>query len=183
MSPHPPSRRRPGWSSDDLEESRVIASKPAPKKSAAYDTPIETAADVGAGLAADPIEDRIDPAALKALVEKSLDDDKAQAVTVIDLAGKSTIADHMVIASGTSRRQVSAMADHLMERIKAAGALSPVIDGEEQGDWVLIDAGDVIVHLFRPEVREFYNLEKMWGADMPELTPGRSAAAEEPVTV
>jgi len=166
-------------SSDDLEELWVIATKPAAQKSAAYDTPKETVAEPGAGLVAD----RPDPAALKALVEKSLDDDKAQAVTVIDLAGKSTIADHMVIASGTSRRQVSAMADHLMERIKAAGSVSPVMDGEEQGDWVLIDAGDVIVHLFRPEVRDFYNLEKMWGADMPELTPSRSAAAEEALTV
>ncbi|MEQ8603660.1 MAG: ribosome silencing factor [Marivibrio sp.] len=101
----------------------------------------------------------------------------------MDLDGKSSIADHMVIASGTSRRQVSAMADHLMERIKATGSVSPVIDGEEQGDWVLIDAGDVIVHLFRPEVREFYNLEKMWGADMPELSPGRAVGVEEPLTV
>lgn len=183
MNPCPPIRRRSRRSSDDLEETRVIATKPAPKKSAAYDAPLETAADAGAGLAAEPVHDRIDPAALKALVEKSLDDDKAQAVTVIDLDGKSSIADHMVIASGTSRRQVSAMADHLMERIKATGSVSPVIDGEEQGDWVLIDAGDVIVHLFRPEVREFYNLEKMWGADMPELSPGRAVGVEEPLTV
>ncbi|MBP5857802.1 ribosome silencing factor [Marivibrio halodurans] len=118
---------------------------------------------------------------MKSLVERSLDDDKAQAVTVIDLTGKSTIADHMVIASGTSRRQVSAMADHLMERIKAAGVTHPAIDGQEQGDWVLIDAGDVVVHLFRPEVRAFYNLEKMWGADMPELTAQAPLEREEPL--
>lgn len=96
-----------------------------------------------------------------------MDDDKAQALTVIDLAGKSSIADYMVIASGTSSRQVAAMADHLVEKLK--GASSDVsMDGQSQGDWVLIDAGDIIVHLFRPEVRAFYNLEKMWGIDMPE---------------
>jgi len=111
----------------------------------------------------------VPPDVLKSVVEKSLDDDKAQAVTVIDLAGKSTIADHLVIASGTSSRQVAAMADHLMERIKQAGVTHPVIDGQGQGDWVLIDAGDIIVHLFRPEVRAFYNLEKMWGVALPDL--------------
>jgi ribosome-associated protein len=118
------------------------------------------------------------PDVLKSVVERSLDDDKAQAVTVIDLAGKSTIADHMVIASGTSRRQVAAMADHLMERIKAAGIHHPAIDGQEQGDWVLIDAGDVVVHLFRPEVRAFYNLEKMWGVDLPDM-PAQSVTGRE----
>ncbi len=121
------------------------------------------------------------PDALKQLVEGSLDDDKAQAVTSIDLTEKSTIADHMIIASGTSRRQVSAMADHLMQRLKDAGVKRALIDGEEQGDWVLIDAGDVIVHLFRPEVRAFYNLEKMWGADVPDLARNDYAAEPEAV--
>lgn len=88
-------------------------------------------------------------------------------MTVINLAGKSSIADYMVIASGTSARQVSAMADHLVEKLKGEGQEGVTIDGKSQGDWVLIDAGDVIVHLFRPEVREFYNLEKMWGVEMP----------------
>lgn len=106
--------------------------------------------------------------ALLKLIETSLDDDKAQAVTVIDLAGKSSIADYMVIASGTSSRQVAAMADHLVEKIKGGGEEGATIDGKAQGDWILVDAGDVIVHLFRPEVRAFYNLEKMWGIDMPE---------------
>jgi ribosome-associated protein len=109
-----------------------------------------------------------DAAALLSLVENSLDDDKAQAVTVIELEGKATIADHLVIASGTSSRQVVSMADHLLEKLKSSGVRDATVEGLAQGDWVLIDAGDVIVHLFRPEVRSFYNLEKMWGVTMPE---------------
>ena len=109
-----------------------------------------------------------DPDLVLDLVETSLDDDKAQGVIVIDLRGKSAIADHMVIASGTSSRQVAAMADHLLEKLKSAGVRDSSVEGLNQGDWVLIDAGDVIVHLFRPEVRSFYNLEKMWGVTMPE---------------
>jgi len=104
---------------------------------------------------------------LLALVQRSLDDDKAQDVVAIDLADKTTIADYMVIASGRSQRQVGAMADHLAERIKAAGHEPARIEGMPQCDWVLIDAGDVIVHLFRPEVRSFYNLEKLWSVPLP----------------
>lgn len=92
----------------------------------------------------------------------SLDDDKAKDIVTIDLAGKSSLADHLVIASGTSQRQVVAMAEHLMEKLKATGMKGLVAEGKDQGDWVVLDAFDVIVHLFRPEVREFYNLEKMW---------------------
>ncbi len=109
--------------------------------------------------------------ALLKFVENSLDDDKAQAVTVIDLEGKSSIADYMVVASGTSSRQVASISDHLVERLKAAGETGIGVDGKSQGDWVLIDIGDVVVHVFRPEVREFYNLEKMWGVEMPETAP------------
>lgn len=98
----------------------------------------------------------------------SLDDDKAKDIVTIDLAGKSSIADHLVIASGTSQRHVSAIADHLMEKLKAEGMIGLFAEGKEQGDWVVIDAFDVIVHLFRPEVREFYNLEKMWNVAVPE---------------
>jgi ribosome-associated protein len=103
------------------------------------------------------------------LVTRSLDDDKAQDVLVIDLAGKTTIADHMVIATGTSARQVGAMADHLSEKLKASGRRTLSVEGMPQCDWVLIDAGDVVVHLFRPETRTFYALEKMWGAGAPPL--------------
>lgn len=100
---------------------------------------------------------------LHALVLQSLDDDQAQEIVSIPLAGKSSIADHMVIASGRSSRQVAAMAQKLAERIKHSTGRSARIEGLPTADWVLIDAGDVIVHLFRPEVRSFYNLERMWG--------------------
>ena len=103
---------------------------------------------------------------LRAVLE-SLDDDKAVDVVTIDLMGKSSIADHMVIASGPSSRQVSAMADHLITTLKALGLGRVAVEGQAQADWVLLDAGDVIVHLFRPEIRSFYNLEKMWGMDSP----------------
>ena len=92
----------------------------------------------------------------------SLDDDKAEEVVSIDLRGRSTIADHMVICSGRSSRQVAAIAEKLMERLKTECGRSSRAEGKETGDWVLIDAGDVIVHVFRPEVRDFYQLEKMW---------------------
>lgn len=102
-------------------------------------------------------------AALHALVMQSLDDDQAQETISIPLEGKTSIADHMVIASGRSSRQVAAMAQHLAERIKKETGRSARVEGLPIADWVLIDAGDVIVHLFKPEVRSFYNLERMWG--------------------
>jgi ribosome-associated protein len=100
--------------------------------------------------------------ALHDLVLRSLDDDKAVEVVSIPLAGKSNIADYMVIASGRSTRQVAAMAQKLSERIKRDLGRSVRVEGLPVADWVLIDADDVIVHLFRPEVRSFYNLERMW---------------------
>lgn len=108
------------------------------------------------------------PQQLLELIEQSLDDDKAIDIVSIDLTGKSSIADAMVVASGASVRQVGAMADHLREKLKAAGVKGISIEGLENCDWVLIDSGDVIVHLFRPEVREFYNLEKLWSEALPE---------------
>jgi ribosome-associated protein len=101
-------------------------------------------------------------------VEKSLDDDKAEDIVVIDLHGKSSMADYMVIASGRSQRQLHTMADHLQAKLKELGARQVGVEGARVGDWVLVDGGDVVVHLFRPEVRRFYNLEKMWGMVMPE---------------
>ena len=101
-------------------------------------------------------------AALHDLVLRSLDDDKALDVTSIPLSGKSNIADYMVIASGRSTRQVAAMAQKLSERIKQELGRNVRVEGLPVADWVLIDADDVIVHLFRPEVRSFYNLERMW---------------------
>lgn len=100
--------------------------------------------------------------ALLSLVLKQLDDDQAQEVVTIDLEGKTSIADHMVIASGRSTRQVASMAQKLAEEIKKNGFGPVKLEGLPAADWVLIDAGDVVVHLFRPEVRSFYNLERMW---------------------
>lgn len=106
-------------------------------------------------------------AKLRDLVEKTLSDDKAEDLVSIDLAGKTSFADYMVIANGRSTRQVAAMANHLKERIKEEGFGSVRMEGQTGGDWILVDAGDVVVHLFRPEVRNFYNLEKIWAPDIP----------------
>ncbi len=103
-----------------------------------------------------------DAEALHRLILTSLDDDQAVETVSIPLAGKSSIADYMVVASGRSTRQVASMAQKLAEKIKAERGQSPRVEGLPTADWVLIDAGDVIVHLFRPEVRTFYNLERMW---------------------
>jgi ribosome-associated protein len=100
------------------------------------------------------------------LVLTCLDDDKAEEIVSINLEGKSAIADHMVVASGRSQRHVGALADHLTRRMKEEGLGNARVEGLPQADWVLIDGGDVIVHIFRPEVREFYKLEKMWSADV-----------------
>jgi len=104
----------------------------------------------------------VDVEALHSLVLKSLDDDQAVDVVTIPLTGKSNIADHMVIASGRSTRQVASMASKLADRIKQELKKNVRIEGLSAADWVLIDADDVIVHIFRPEVRSFYNLERMW---------------------
>ncbi|SLN30834.1 ribosome silencing factor [Pseudooctadecabacter jejudonensis] len=107
-----------------------------------------------------------------AAVLKSLDDDKAEDIVQIDLRGKSEMGDHMVIASGRSSRQVSSMAEKLTDRLKQTYGILSKVEGKTTGDWVLIDTGDVVVHLFRPEVREFYQLEKMW------LDPDEAAKAD-----
>ncbi|MEM0948716.1 MAG: ribosome silencing factor [Pseudomonadota bacterium] len=106
------------------------------------------------------------------LILASLDDDKAEDIVIIDLKGKSEMADHMVIASGRSSRQVGAISDHLTDRLKRERGILSKVEGKDAGDWVLIDTGDVVVHVFRPEVREFYQLEKMW------LTPAQQATAK-----
>jgi len=103
-------------------------------------------------------------------VLNSLEDSKAEDTVTLDIAGKSSLADHMVIVSGRSHRHVGAIADHLLRDLKAAGAGKTTVEGQSTCDWVLIDAGDVIIHIFRPEVRGFYNLEKMWAPE-DEQTP------------
>lgn len=108
--------------------------------------------------------------ALEELVLNALEDDKAEDVVSIDLTGKSSVTDVMVIATGRSNRHVGAIADHLLRKLKDAGYGKVRVEGLKTCDWVLIDAGDVVVHLFRPEVRSFYDLEKMWS-----VAPGGAA--------
>jgi len=101
----------------------------------------------------------------------SLEDDQAIDIVTIDLSGKSAIADHMIVASGRSTRHVGSIVDKLVEKLKRDGDVIPRLEGADQGDWALIDAGDIIVHVFRPEVREFYNLERMWLPEGEDATP------------
>jgi ribosome-associated protein len=120
-----------------------------------------------ASLSGEASEDRQGVAALERLILNRLDDEKAQDVVFIDLKDKSSIADGMIVASGRSHRHVGAMADHLLRMLKDAGHGRARVEGLPHCDWVLIDAGDVIVHLFRPEVRAFYNIEKIWSVEPP----------------
>jgi ribosome-associated protein len=99
------------------------------------------------------------------VVLNCLEDAKAEATVAIDITGKSSIADHMVVTTGRSNRHVSAVADQLLKSLRENGFGKPRVEGLPHADWVLVDAGDVVVHIFRPEVREFYNLEKMWQAE------------------
>jgi ribosome-associated protein len=110
---------------------------------------------------------RATPNHLLDVVLDTLEDAKAEDVVCIDIKGKTSIGDQMVVASGRSQRHVGAVADHLIRNLKDEGFGRARVEGLPHCDWVLIDAGDVIVHIFRPEVREFYNLEKMWSADRP----------------
>jgi ribosome-associated protein len=102
------------------------------------------------------------PEHLKALIVRALDENKAEDVEIIDLRGQTSLADYMIVASGRSNRQVIALADRISEQMKEAGYTPPRAEGLLHGDWVVVDACDIIVHLFRPEVRDFYNIEKMW---------------------
>ncbi|MEH6787365.1 MAG: ribosome silencing factor [Paracoccus sp. (in: a-proteobacteria)] len=115
-----------------------------------------------AGPAATAADEELSSDQLLNRILSSLEDDKAEDIVTIDLRGRSAIADHMVIASGRSARQVGAIAEHLAEKFKADTGRSARIEGKDAGDWVLVDTDDVIVHVFRPEVRDFYQLEKMW---------------------
>tara|TARA_R110000824_G_scaffold118960_9_gene271723 strand:+ start:26610 stop:27233 length:624 start_codon:yes stop_codon:yes gene_type:complete len=148
--------------------------KPAPK-APAKKAPVAKANPKAAAIAA---RDKAEAAKLAAarkqvqamlkLVTKCLDDDKVEDIVAIDLSGKTPMADYMVVASGRSTRHVASSADHLMRRLKENGYGLARVEGLPQGDWVLIDAGDIVIHIFRPEVREFYRLEKMWAADIPD---------------
>jgi ribosome-associated protein len=125
------------------------------------------------GIVSKPMPLDLDPAGLKDSIVRSIDDDKGEDIVVVDLRGKSSISDFIVIATGRSARQVGAMADHLLEKLQSGLSFRIAVEGLPQGDWALIDCGDVIVHLFRPEVRDFYAIEKMWGLEPPPLAvPG-----------
>ncbi len=105
---------------------------------------------------------------LERLILKSLDSHKAEQIVSIDLVGKADFADRMVIASGTSNRHVASLASHVIQVLKEAGFDHVPSEGEETGDWVLVDAGNIIVHIFHPEARNYYNLEKMWSVSLPK---------------
>jgi ribosome silencing factor RsfS/YbeB/iojap len=111
--------------------------------------------------------------ALQHLIVDSLEADKAEEVVAIDLAGRASFADRMVIATGLADRQITAMATHLEEKLEEAGVRRVQVEGSHGSDWVLIDAGDIVVHLFKPEARALYQLEKMWGAELDE--PGEAS--------
>ena len=123
------------------------------KVKAGQNTRRQTISDALAGLTPEQVKD---------LVRQSLDDDKGMDIVTIPLAGKSTIADYMTIATGASSRQVASMADHIEFKLKKAGIAIMGKEGMQQADWVLLDTAEVIVHIFRPEVRDFYALERMW---------------------
>ena len=111
-------------------------------------------------------------AAMQQLITTSLEDDKAEAIVTLDLAGRAAFCERMVIASGLADRQIAAMAEHLVEKLRAAGLRRVQVEGAGASDWVLIDAGDIVVHLFKTQAREMYALEKMWSADLDEVAPG-----------
>ena len=138
---------------------------------ACKEDPVLSHSDPATGLPVGPRPERLgaaktapdySPEQVLAAVLASLDDDKAEEVVEIDLRGRSDVADYMVICSGRSSRQVAAISEKLADRLKLSFQISSKMEGRETGDWVLIDSGDVIVHVFRPEVRDFYQLEKMW---------------------
>lgn len=163
-----PSLHSGSWSPDDGDETVQALPRVATYKAANDRSGAATAAT-----SSDPLDDldtlspeeRIDR--LASLIETILDAEKAEDIVSIGLAGKTPMADHLVVASGRSQRHVGAMADHLVRKLKDAGFGTARVEGLPQCDWVLIDCGDVVVHLFRPEVRDFYRLEKMWQADIP----------------
>ena len=108
---------------------------------------------------------------LQSVIVGSLEDDKAEAVVALDLAGRASFADRMVIATGLADRQISAMATHLEQKLHEAGLRRIQVEGSNGSDWVLIDAGDIVIHLFKPEARTLYALERMWGGDLDEPEP------------
>jgi len=128
------------------------------------------------------VEDGPEAKELSDFILGVLDENSAQDVIEIDIRGKSSIADYLIVASGRSNRHVSALADYVQRALKERGFKELVVEGQEAADWVLIDAGDVILHVFRPEVRVFYNLEKMWSVPLPKGLEGVKEKSPEDTT-
>ena len=142
----------------------VPTSPGTPRKKAAAAGPTIKAPRASTKRATKTEPSRLD--ALQAIIMTSLDEDKAENIVAIDLAGRAAFADRMVIATGLADRQISAMAAHLEDKLEEAGLKRVLIEGATGSDWVLIDAGDIVIHLFKAEAREIYGLEKMWGPDL-----------------
>jgi len=147
-----------------MKPAAKTAAKPVAKKAVAKPASKPAEKAVSKPTAKSPAKKEGSGHAMYDLIMKALDQEKGEDIVSIDLAGKTAIADYMVIVTGSSSRQVTAMAEHIKEKLGKAG-ITARLEGAGTGDWVIVDAGDVIVHLFRPEVRSFYNLEKLWAAD------------------
>jgi ribosome silencing factor RsfS/YbeB/iojap len=143
----------------------LAATPGTPRKKAAAAGPVRA----GAERRPAPETTRLD--ALQGVILGSLEDDKAENIVTIELAGRATFADRMVVATGLADRQITAMATHLEEKLEESGLRRVQVEGGPGSDWVLIDAGDIVVHLFKPEARTLYALERMWGAELDEEPP------------
>jgi ribosome silencing factor RsfS/YbeB/iojap len=159
----PPAKRKPPKPATALNEAAKAPGTPRKKAAAAGPKPRATRAAKAAPSELDKMQ---------AVIVGSLEDDKAENVVVLDLAGRAAFTDRMVIATGLADRQITAMATHLQEKLHEAGVGRVPVEGAGGSDWVLIDAGDIVVHLFKPEARELYALEKMWGVELDEAVEG-----------
>ena len=170
----PPAKRKPSKPAAVLAEAAKAPGTPRKKAAAAGPR-----AKRGAASAPAPKPDAADPARLdriQAVIVESLEADKGEDVVTLDLAGRAVFTDRMIIATGIADRQMTAMAQHLEEKLEKIGIKRVQIEGGAGSDWVLIDAGDIVVHLFKPEARTLYALERMWGAELDEPEPGPASA-------
>ena len=145
-------------------------------------TPRKKAAAAGPKKEVERVRERAAPSRLdqlQTIILTSLDEDKAENIVALDLAGRASFADRMVIATGVADRQITAMATHLEDKLEEAGLKRIQIEGSGGSDWVLIDAGDIIIHLFKAEAREMYGLERMWGPELDETAAEPAAAPED----